>query len=133
MDPIEPNLGESAKSSIPSSSAAMTLVEHAAVEFAELDAATSPPRRAAVPRSGGSRRDPARNPGVCGSRSYAYFPFTRNSCASTTVVPIIVRTETRNGSQTRSAAIGASQTSRSLFSAMNLVAGRFGMCPEIGT
>ena len=53
-----------------------------------------------------------------------YFSSMRNSCASTTVVPIIVRTETRNGNSTPSLAIGASQTSRSLLSAMNLVAGR---------
>src|ERR1700722_1748857 len=62
-----------------------------------------------------------------------YFSSIRNSSASTTVVPIIVRTETRKGNRTWSLAIGASQTSRSLLSAMNLVAGRSRLWPDIGT
>ncbi len=62
-----------------------------------------------------------------------YFSSMRNSCASTTVVPIIVRTETRKGNRTWSLTIGASQTSRSLLSAMNLVAGRSRLWPDIGT
>jgi hypothetical protein len=58
---------------------------------------------------------------------------TLNSVASATAMPIIVRTETRNGSSTLAPPTGASQTSISLFSVMNFVAGRSGRWPAIGT
>ena len=61
-----------------------------------------------------------------------YSPPTLNVVASATAMPTIVRTEMRNGQSTLVAPTGASQISMSLFSAMNLVAGRSRRCPEIG-
>ena len=50
-----------------------------------------------------------------------------------TVVPIMVATEMRRGRVIRLSPTGASQTSISLLSSMNFVAGRSGLWPATGT